>query len=339
VIIATGAQPLIPPIDGLDSINYLTYETVWNLETMPRQMLVAGGGPVGCELAQAFCRLGARVTLLESGPRLLPHDEPEASELVAQAMVKDGIDLRLNARAKRAWKNGDEIHIAAGSQELAGDTLLLAVGRRPTVDNLDLEKAGVEYDSRSIKVNQNLRTSQRHIYAAGDCIGTGYQFTHYAGYQGFMAARNALLPGAACAVLDYVPWATFTDPEVAHAGMTEAQAREKFGDRVQVCTWPMNRVDRALTDADTSGFTKLVYKRDGTILGVTIASGRAGETIHEWILALDQGLKISDVVKSIHIYPTYSIAGQQAAFHIWVEQLLAGASGKIIKALARLMGF
>jgi pyruvate/2-oxoglutarate dehydrogenase complex dihydrolipoamide dehydrogenase (E3) component len=152
-----------------------------------------------------------------------------------------------------------------------------------------------------------------------------------------MAARNALLPGAARAVLNQVPWATFTDPEVAHTGMTEAQARERFGDRVEVCIWPMNRVDRALTEADTSGFIKLVYQRNGAVLGVTIASGRASEMIHEWILALDQGLKISDVVKSIHIYPTYSIASQQAAFHIWVAQLLAGASGRIIKALGRLV--
>lgn len=337
VVIATGAQPLVPPIDGLDGVDYLTYETVWDLEVVPRHMLVVGGGPVGCELAQAFCRLGAGITLLESGPRLLPHDEPEASELIAQALVKDGIDLHVNTRADRVWKEGHEIHVATTGQELTGDALFLAVGRRPTVEGLELEKAGIRYDSNGIKVNERLRTSQRHIYAAGDCTGNGYQFTHYAGYQGFMAARNALLPGAKRGVLDRVPWATFTDPEIAHAGLTEAQARERFRDRVEVCSWPMEQVDRALTEADTAGFIKLVYKRDGAILGVTIVSGRAGEMIHEWILALDQGLKISDVVKSIHIYPTYSIASQQITFHLWVTQLLAGASGKIIRGLARLM--
>jgi pyruvate/2-oxoglutarate dehydrogenase complex dihydrolipoamide dehydrogenase (E3) component len=337
VVIATGAQPFVPPIDGLDSIDYLTYETIWKLEAMPRHMLIVGGGPVGCELAQAFCRLGAGVTLLESGPRLLPHDEPEASDLVAQALVKDGIDLRLNARAERVWKDRHEIHVATNGLELVGSTLLIAVGRRPTVAGLELEKARVEHNSRGIRINDHLRTSQLHIYAAGDCTGSGYQFTHYAGYQGFMAARNALLPGATRAVLDRVPWATFTDPEVAHIGMTEAQARERFGDGGEAYSWPMEQVDRALTEADDAGFIKLVHKRDGAILGVTIANGRAGEMIHEWILALDQGLKISDVVKSIHIYPTYSIASQQAPFHIWVAQLLAGASGKVIKGLARLM--
>jgi pyruvate/2-oxoglutarate dehydrogenase complex dihydrolipoamide dehydrogenase (E3) component len=146
VIIATGAQPLIPPIDGLDSVVYLTYETVWALETMPRHLLVVGGGPIGCELAQAFCHLGAGVTLLESGPRLLPYDEPEASDLVAQTLIKDGVDLRLDARVERVRKDGNEIHVATADQEVVGDTLLLAVGRRPSVDGLGLENARVEYN-------------------------------------------------------------------------------------------------------------------------------------------------------------------------------------------------
>ncbi|MFQ6031188.1 MAG: pyridine nucleotide-disulfide oxidoreductase, partial [Dehalococcoidia bacterium] len=176
---------------------------------------------------------------------------------------------------------------------------------------------------------------QRHIYAAGDCIG-GYQFTHYAGWQGFMAVRNALLPGTTRAVLDHVPWATFTDPEVAHAGLTEIQARERFGNRVEVCQWPMHRVDRALTERDSSGFIKLVHQGDGTLLGVTIVNGRAGEMIHEWILALDQRMKVSDLTNSLHIYPTYSMASLQVASHLRLAQLLAGASGKMIRAWSRL---
>jgi pyruvate/2-oxoglutarate dehydrogenase complex dihydrolipoamide dehydrogenase (E3) component len=143
VIIATGAQPLIPLINGLDSLDYLTYETIWGLEALTRRLLVVGGGPVGCELAQAFCRLGSTVTLLEIGPRVIPHDEPEASDVVAQALVEEGVDLHVNARAERAWKNGNEIHLDTNGQELAGDTLLLAVGRRPTTDGLGLENAGV----------------------------------------------------------------------------------------------------------------------------------------------------------------------------------------------------
>ncbi|MDA0733311.1 MAG: mercuric reductase [Chloroflexi bacterium] len=335
-LIATGAHPFIPPIDGLDSVDYLTYESIWDLESLPKRLVVIGGGPIGCELAQALCRLGAGVTLLEDDTRILPQEEPEVSALIQQQMAEDGVEFRLNSRAQRIWKQDGEIHIVAGGQELTGDALLLSVGRRPTVDGLDLEQAGIEYSSRGIAVNDQLRTSQRHIYAAGDCTG-GYQFTHYAGFQGFMAVRNALLPGAATAVLDRVPSATFTDPEIAHVGLTEAQASEKYGDGAVVCSWPMERVDRAITEGDTAGFIKIVHRPDGTILGVTIANSRAGEMIQEWILAMDRRMKIGELVNSLHIYPTYSMASQQAALHIKVGQMLTGTSGRIIRGLARLM--
>ena len=335
-LIATGARPFIPPIDGLDSVDYLTYESIWDLEALPRNLMVIGGGPIGCEFAQALCRLGAGVTLLEDDVRILPQEEPEVSAVVQQQMAQDGVVFRLNSRAQRIRNQDGEIHILAGGQEFTGDALFLSVGRRPTVDGLNLEKAGVEYSGRGIAVNDHLRTSQRHIYAAGDCTG-GYQFTHYAGFQGFMAVRNALLPGAAKAVLDQVPSATFTDPEIAHVGLTEAQASEKYGDNAVVCSWPMERVDRAITEMDTAGFIKIVHRPDGTILGVTIANQRAGELIQEWILAMDQKMKIGDLVNSLHVYPTYSMASQQAALHIKVGQMLAGTSGHIIRGLARLM--
>jgi pyruvate/2-oxoglutarate dehydrogenase complex dihydrolipoamide dehydrogenase (E3) component len=185
-------------------------------------------------------------------------------------------------------------------------------------------------------VDDNLRTSQKHIYAAGDCIGS-YQFTHYAGWQAAMAARNALLPGSSQGVTDRVPWTTFTDPEVAHVGLTEAQAREKFGDAIAICQWPMEKVDRARAEGDTAGFMKLVHKRDGTLLGATIVARRAGEMIHEFILALDRGLKVGDLADVIHVYPTYSTVIMQAAAQIRVEQLLSGASGRVIRGLARLI--
>jgi pyruvate/2-oxoglutarate dehydrogenase complex dihydrolipoamide dehydrogenase (E3) component len=188
----------------------------------------------------------------------------------------------------------------------------------------------------SIAVDDNLRTSQRHIYAAGDVIGS-YQFTHYAGWQAVMAVRNMLLPGAAKGVADQVPWATFTDPEVAHAGLTEAQARDKYGDDVNTCQWPMAGVDRARAERDTAGFLKLVHRKNGTVLGATIVARRAGEMIHEWIVALDFGLKVGDLSNSIHIYPTYSIASMQAAGAIRVEKLLNGMSGRVVHSLARLV--
>ena len=336
VLIATGAHPFIPPIAGLDGVDYLTYESVWELQVLPRHLLVVGAGPIGCELAQAFRRLGSQVTLVASRDRVLPRDDPAAARVLGEVFAAEGIDLRYNARAERGWRDENGIHLIAGGDELVGDVLLITAGRRPNVDGLDLEKAGVAYSAKGIQVDEHLRTSQRHIYAAGDCIGS-YQFTHYAGWQAFMAARNALLPGASKGVSDLVPWTTFTDPEVAHVGLTEEQAREKFIDSVMTCQWPMEKVDRARAEGDTAGFLKLIHRKDGTLLGATIVAARAGEMIHEWIVALDRGLKVGDLANAIHVYPTYSTASMQAAAAIRVGQLLSGTSGRVVRGMARLM--
>ena len=335
ILIATGARPLVPAIDGLGDVDFLTYESVWDLENLPQRLIVVGGGPIGCELAQAFCRLGAKVVLLEAASRILLADDPEASELLGRRLVQHGVDLRLDSEVKRVWSGPDGIHVGLGEEEVVGDALLLAVGRRPNLSGLGLEQAGVDYGPEGSRVNPRLRTSQRHIYAAGDCAG-GYQFTHYAAWQGFMAVRNAFRLGPVKAVLDQVPWTTFTDPEVAHAGLTEEQARERFNGRLQVCHWPMEQVDRAVAEGESGGFVKVVHRPNGTILGATVVSPRAGEMIHEWSLAIDRGLKLADLANSIHVYPTYSTSTMQVAAHIQVEQLLAGTSGRVIRGLARL---
>jgi pyruvate/2-oxoglutarate dehydrogenase complex dihydrolipoamide dehydrogenase (E3) component len=246
----------------------------------------------------------------------------------------EGIDVRYNARARWVWKDSGGIHLAAGDHELVGDTLLIASGRQPNVDGLDLEKAGVAYSADGIPVDDHLRTNQHHIYAAGDCTG-GPQFTHYAGWQAFLAVRNALLPGAVKGIAAHVPWTTFTDPEVAHVGLTEAQAREKLGGRFKTCEWPMARVDRARVEGETAGFIKLVHKEDGTLLGAMVVAERAGEMIHEWIVALEHGMKVGDLAGIIHVYPTYSTASMQVAADLRVNKLLKGISGQIIRRLAR----
>jgi pyruvate/2-oxoglutarate dehydrogenase complex dihydrolipoamide dehydrogenase (E3) component len=335
ILIATGAHPAIPRIAGLDEVDCLTYESVWNLEVLPRHLLVLGAGPMGCEMAQAFRRLGARVTLVSSRERVLPRDDVAASRVLGEVFKAEGIEVRYNARAERAWQDESGIHLVAGDAELVGDALFVAVGRRPNVDGLDLEQAGVAYSAQGIQVDDRLRTSQRHIYAAGDCIGR-HQFTHYAGWQAGMAVRNALLPGASKGIPERVPWTTFTDPEVAHVGLTEEQARAEFGDDVVTHEWPMERVDRARSEGDTAGFIKLVHRGDGTLLGATVVAGQAGEIIHEWITALDRGLKVGDVADVIHVYPTYSTANWQAAAAMRVEQLLSGTSGRIVRGLARI---
>lgn len=336
VLIATGAHPFIPPIEGLGDVDYLTYETIWDLEDLPERLLVLGGGPVGCEMAQAFRRFGSSVALFGSKDRLLTRDDVDASRVLREVFSSEGIDVHLGARGQRVWQDASGIHLVAGAPEEVGDALLIAAGRRPSLKGLGLEQAGVAFTDKGITVDQNLRTSQRHIYAAGDVTG-GYQFTHYAGWQAAMAVRNALLPGSSAGVTDRVPWTTFTDPEVAQAGLTEQQARKRYGDDVLTHTWPMSQVDRARTEGSTEGFTKIVHRRDNTLLGATIVAERAGEAIHEWVVALAQGMKVSDLATIIHVYPTYSTAAMQAAAAIRIEGMMGGASGRVIRGLAQLI--
>ena len=335
-LITTGAGPLIPPLPGLEETDYLTYKSVWDLTELPKSLFVLGGGPIGCELAQAFCRLGSKVTLLEGESRILPKDEPEASQVLAQQLKREGMDLRLGNMVEKVSRDPGGFRLVVGGQELTGEKLLLAVGRVADLSGLGLDQAEVEFGPRGIGVDRGLRTSQRHIYAAGDCIH-GFQFTHYAGWQGFMAVRNAFLPGSTKGVLDHVPWTTFTDPEVAHAGYTEAEARSKVGDGVIVSHWPMASVDRARTDWDDAGFIKLIYKNNGTILGATVVNARAGEMIQEWSLSIDRGLKIGSVARSVHVYPTYSMANMQLAAQVELDRLLKGKLGAIARGLTRLV--
>jgi pyruvate/2-oxoglutarate dehydrogenase complex dihydrolipoamide dehydrogenase (E3) component len=332
-LLTTGARPAIPPIAGLNEVPFLTYEQIFDNDRLPRAMVVVGGGPIGAEMAQAYQRLGASVSVV--APRLLPKEEPEAREVMQRVLEREGIRF-VPGRAASARKDGDDIVIATDREEARGDLLLVASGRRPTVEGLDLEKAGVAYSEKGIPVDDQLRTNLKNIYAAGDVLG-GYQFTHFAGWQAFQAVRNALLPGSNSGFTDLVPWTTFTDPEVAHVGPTEAQAREKFGNNVKVCCWEMGRTDRAICENDTDGFIKVIAKKDGTILGATIISGRAGETISEFIVAIKQNLKVADLAGAIHAYPTYSTAVQQLAADMAIENILSGVSGSIVRGLSKII--
>ena len=335
-LIATGARPFIPTIIGIEAIDYLTYETVWDLDTLPDRLLILGAGPVGCEMAQAFRRLGSQVTMITDDNQILPRDDTEASYTLATVLEAEGIEFLYLFQADRAWTTEQGILLSDGDRQVTGDALLLAAGRRPNLEGLDLDKAGIAHSDDGIPVDDNLCTNQRHIFAAGDCVG-GLQFTHLAGWQGFLAVRNALLPGSSKGITNLVPWATFTDPELAHIGLTEQQARASLGSDVLTCEWPMAQVDRARTDGSTAGFVKLIHRRNGTLLGATVIAERAGDMIHEWIVAINHGLKVHDLASSIHIYPTYSTASMQAAAAIRVEQLLTGTTGRVVRGLARLM--
>lgn len=260
---------------------------------------------------------------MEAQDRLLPNDEPEAAAVVAGSLRRDGVDLRLSTPVKSA----DAI---AG----CGDAILVAVGRRANVGGLGLDAAGVACDATGVTVDDYLRTTVKRIYAAGDCAG-GYQFTHYAGWQGAMAVRNALLPGRSRGRRQFVPWATFTDPEVAHVGYTEAEARERFGGQTRVAVWPMERIDRAVTDDATEGFIKVVHRPNGTVLGATVVGPRAAEVIQEWAIAADRGLKLADMARTIHPYPSLTTGNQQLAWEGYLAGLTGGFTGRLLRWLSR----
>jgi len=330
-VIATGAHPVIPNITGLREVPFFTYQQIFDNDRLPERLIVIGGGPTGAEVAQAYRRLGSQVIMVCSRP--LPKEEPEASEVIGRVFAREGLQFVVG-KATAARKDGAEIVVNVKEQEIRGDMLLVATGRAPNVEGLGLEEAGVTYSPRGIQVDEYLRTSAKHIYAAGDCLG-GYQFTHFAGWQAFQAVRNALLPGRSRGFSDVVPWTTFTDPEVAHVGLTEEKAREEFGEAVRVARWNMDRTDRAVCENDQDGFVKVVYKKDGTVLGATIVAGRAGEAITEFVLALNHGLRVGDLASAIHVYPTYSTAVGQLAAEVTLNRLLTGPSGKAIRGLSR----
>ena len=336
-LICTGASPVIPSIPGLEGVDYHTYETVWDMDELPASLAVVGGGAVGCELAQAFGRLGSKVTLIEAEECVLPQEDPEASSAIAGQFSCEGITVLTGQAAQSLSPVGDGkgicIELGEG-RRVEADALLVAVGRRPNTDDLGLEAAGVAHGPEGIRVDRYLRTSARGIYAAGDVTG-GPQFTHYAGWQGFKAVRNAFLPSNSIAVQEHVPRATFTEPEVAQAGLTEAEARKRHGDKVKASRFPLSEVDRALTDGEPEGFVKAVHDRKGRIFGATIVAPRAGEMIQEWTLAIEKGIKLGDMARSMHVYPAYSMASQQLALRVQSGRLLGGRMGALLRRLAQ----
>jgi pyruvate/2-oxoglutarate dehydrogenase complex dihydrolipoamide dehydrogenase (E3) component len=331
-LLTTGARPVIPAIPGLRDVPFITYEKVFENDALPERLAILGGGPIGMEMAQAYQRLGSHVTIISNS--VLPKEDTEVQSLMKGALEREGVRFILE-RPKSVQKQENATAIVTQHSEIQSDLLLVAVGRRPNLDGLALEKAGVKYSTQGIPVDDRLRTNAKHIYAAGDVTG-GYQFTHYAGWQAFQAVRNALLPGSSSGVSSIVPRVTFTDPEVAHVGATESQLRATQRDGIQVHRWDMGKVDRAICEDDQSGFLKIIAKPDGTILGATLVAARAGDAIVELIVAMKQGMKAGDLSGTIHPYPTYSTAIQLMAADITLAHLLSGTSGKLVRGLSRL---
>jgi pyruvate/2-oxoglutarate dehydrogenase complex dihydrolipoamide dehydrogenase (E3) component len=330
-LLTTGASPVIPEIPGLRESPFITYEQVFENDVLPKRVAVLGGGPIGMEVAQAYQRLGSDVTIISNS--VLPKEDTEVQTLMKSVLEGEGVRFILG-RPKSVRKQANSVAIVTEHSVVQSDLLLVAVGRKPNLDGLALEKAGVKYSPHGVPVDDRLRTNVKHIYAAGDITG-GYQFTHYAGWQAFQAVRNALLPGSSSGVTSIVPRVTFTDPEVAHVGATESQARATHDGGIQVHRWEMGKVDRAICENDQSGFLKITTKPDGTILGGTLVAARAGEAIVELIVAMKRGIKAGDLSGTIHPYPTYSTAIQQMAADIKLGHLLSGTSGKLVRGLSR----
>jgi pyruvate/2-oxoglutarate dehydrogenase complex dihydrolipoamide dehydrogenase (E3) component len=333
-LITTGARAVIPRIPGLDGIPYHTYETVFDLRVAPSRLLVLGAGPVGIELGQAFQRLGSQVTLLDAAPRVLPVAHPAASAILARRLGDEGVVVRTGASIKQVTLRDGAIVASVDGDEHEGDALLVAVGRRPDLDGLGLERALIRVRDGAIIVDHRLRTSQRHIYAAGDVTG-GVQFTHYAGWQAAIAVRNALLPGSSRGIPAVVPWVVFTDPEIAEVGVTERAARQQGLD-IRVTRWPVERIDRAQTAADDVGFLDLVARPNDTLIGATVVASAAGELVNELALAITRGLTLRELATALHAYPTYGIAIEQAAAEAVVARLTAGWRGRLLGALIAL---
>ena len=317
IVIAAGARPFVPPIPGLAEVGYLTSDTLWDLRELPRRLVVLGGGPIGCELAQAFARLGAQVTQVEMAPRLLLREDPEISDLLASRFRAEGIAVLLEHRASRCVvEQGEKILIAehAGAEvRLPFDAVLVAVGRSASLQGYGLEELGIA-SGRTVDTNAFLQTRYPNIYAAGDVAGP-YQFTHTAAHQAWYAAVNALFDPLKKFKADYsvIPWATFTEPEIARVGLNEQDAGEQ-GIACEVTRFDLAELDRAIADGEAHGFVKVLTEPGkDRILGVTIVGEHAGDLIAEYVLAMKQGIGLNKLLGTIHIYPTLAEANKYAA--------------------------
>ena len=309
-VIATGSRPAIPSVEGLHSADFLTNEKVFDLKERPNSLVIIGAGPIGCELGQAFSRLGSNVTIISSKSHILPKEEPEAALVVQKQFESEGINILKEVRAEKVEVVDGKKQVTAGGKNIIVDEILVAGGRLPNIESLNLEVAGVEVGKPGIIVNEKLQTTNSKIYACGDVIG-GYQFTHVAGYEAVVALTNALFFPISKVNYRVIPWATFTDPELARVGLTEKQAKERYGDDVCVLKQPFSGVDRAQAEAATTGFGKIITKGNGEILGAHLVGISAGELIHEIVLAMSNKLPVS-ALTGIHVYPTLSEVNSKA---------------------------
>jgi len=331
-VIATGSRAAIPSITGLAAVPYHTNETIFDLQDLPDHLIVIGGGPIGVELSQAFRRLGADVTVLVRS-RILPKEDPDAVSVIRQTLKNDGVIVHEDFDFQEIQKDEDGICVIQNDgKQIKGSHLLIAVGRQPNIDGLNLEAAGVEYTGKGICVDKRLRTSNSRIFAAGDVAG-GPQFTHWAGYHAGIIIRNALFRLPAKVDDTALPRVTYTDPELAHVGLTEAQARDKFGEKITVLTSPFLENDRARTEKQTEGFAKVIVTKKGKILGATVVGKNAGDLVQTWVLAIASSIKIGAIAGMIAPYPTRGEINKRLAGAFFTPKVFSNTMRWIVKFL------
>jgi pyruvate/2-oxoglutarate dehydrogenase complex dihydrolipoamide dehydrogenase (E3) component len=337
-VIATGSRAAVPPIEGLNQTPYFTNETIFDNGACPSHLIIIGGGPIGMEMAQAHRRLGAKVTVLE-GAHVLSKDDPELVDVVVQQLAQEGVNLRQEVRVQRIEQSADGINVFVSQQgqeeKISGSHLLVATGRRPNIEDLNLSAAGIKSQKGGIDVDARMRTSNKRVFAIGDVVG-GLQFTHMANYHAGIVIRNALFRLPANANTTAVPWVTYTDPELAHVGLSEAQARKVHGEKLRVLTSHFSDNDRAIAERNTDGMIKVMVAKNGRILGASIVGAGAGDLIQPWVLAISSGLKIGALATQVVAYPTRGEISKRAAGAFYTPSLYSPRMRFLVKLLAKL---
>ncbi len=334
-VIASGSSPAIPPIEGLEAAGYLTNESLFSLRELPRRLLVLGGGPIGLEMAQAFSRLGSKVTIVEQLPQLLVHEDTEVADTLRGLLEAEGIAIHTSTRVEGVRAEGGTRMVTTnGEQVFEVDQILVAAGRKPNTQALNLEACGVNASRAGVEIDSRMRTSRKHIFACGDVCGP-YPFTHMAEYQAGIVISNAIFRFPKKADYRVVPWVTYTDPELARVGITEQQALDQGLD-VSVLQFPFKDIDRALAEVEPVGFTKYVIHK-GRIVGATILGPRAGELIHEAVLAMKNNIKISKISNTVHVYPTLSQVHRRTVNAHLSKALFSPKTRNIVRWINRLL--
>ena len=338
IFICTGASAFVPPVDGIDSVDYLTNESLFEIDDLPEELIIVGGGPIGSEMSQAFVRLGTKVDVIDMAPGILRNDDPELTSILKETLEGEGVTYHLESSLKKVASTGSRIAVSIeqndGEKMLEADKILMATGRRANIDSLQLKTAGIETYRGGISVNDKCQTNKKHIYAVGDVTGR-YQFTHMCEHMAKVATSNALIKVPMKIDKKHVPWVTYTNPELGHVGATEQQLVDS-GESFEVYRFPFSKIDRAITDGNTTGLIKVYAKKwSGKILGASVLGAHAGEMISQYALAMRNGVSLREFADTIHPYPSYGLGARRAADQWYIRN----QSETMVKWIKRLFGY